>query len=681
MTLADMLAAHDPITLEAMTSKGLVRRAAKQMQADGATVDQADAVSAVVVTEGQTVSIDSSGPGKAQCSCPAPAICRHILTAVLLLRDHDALDSGSEKELADIATESGLETVALKADKDEDAEPRQTKLETALESLSQLSIEQLRKFAGADWAEASQLAVKLVAEIEKPEIISQGVNSVVKLDNGLYSVTFIAGQDLKEAVFKGPKTKKRLVTATCALILRHSIDIAIEVEATGENAKGLTSAYLSDAQLTLEMAATTVLGGAADIAADKLFDLAISARVQVAPRLSSQLRSLSKMALKAKEHSIDFHANDFLVLLSRSYALVRALQVTPDDPKLTGSLRRDYTATEPLTLWFLGAKHWATPSGARGITAYAYSEEHKVWYSSSIARVAGMQLTFDPYLAYEEALWGANSMYSLVGRCVKLMQPRVSSDQQIAADISAEVTPNQPLLTQDFLQSSSSLIEEWDVLLARVRQGLGEGLTRGVLPIAQLLKPKRFGALSFEEFTQTYYWEIVDSRGQIINLELSTDYSHQIEQLRLMESRISAILVEAVLVNDKLHFFPVSLLAQNQKRLQVMNLQFHRLGDHSSINRMLKRFKDKVLPTKKPEAITQDALAELANDCIALIADWIAYPHGQPDALAAIIRRCEISGLNSLANAMRPLASTRQTSQMLAAVYIASEVFTVSGLN
>jgi len=93
------------------------------------------------------------------------------------------------------------------------------------------------------------------------------------------------------------------------------------------------------------------------------------------------------------------------------------------------------------------------------------------------------------------------------------------------------------------------------------------------------------------------------------------------------------------------------------------------------------RFKDKVLPTKKPEAIAQDALAELANDCIDLIADWIAYPHGQPDALAAIIRRCEISGLSSLANAMRPLASTRQPSQMLAAVYIASEVFTVSGLN
>ena len=674
MTLIGMLAAHDPATLESMSPKGLLRRATKQAKADDALVESCDVEKAVVLTEGHTISIDSAGPTKANCSCPAPGICRHILTAVLLLQDHSESGKSESEDSVDEGKSKPNE---------EPPEPPEL-LTTALESISQLSSEQLKKFAGADWAEANQLAAKLIDEVQKPEIISQGLNSVVKLDDGLYSVTFIAGSILKEAVFKGPKTKKRLITATCALILRNSTGIPLEsndaLDESGNSAKGLTSAYLSEAQLVLENAAITVLNGAADIAAEQLFDLAISARVQAAPRLSSQLRSLSKMALKAKDHAIDFHANDFLVLLSRSYALVRALQVTPDNPKLTGSLRRDYTVTEPLTVWVLGAKHWTTPSGARGITTYAYSEAQQAWYSSSIARAAGMQLDFDPYYAYEEALWGASSMSSLSGQCVELVQPRISSDRQIAQEKTAAIITDKQSLTSDFIQHSSCIIDDWDVLTNRVQVGFGEGLTRGVLPIAQLLKPKRFGALSFDEFSQKYYWEIADIKGQIISLELSEVYSRQIDELRQVESKIEAILIEAVLINDKLHFHPVSLLVEQKKALEVRNLQFHRPGHQNRMAKLLKRFKDIVIPTKKTEAIIPDALEELANACIDWVVDFIAYPNGQADPLEGLLRRCEATGLTSLAGSMRLIKKSQQPEHFLAVVYIASEVSITASL-
>lgn len=659
MTLAVMLAAHDPATLESLSSKGLVRRATKQAQATDVTIEAIDAENATVISEGHTISIDASGPTKASCTCPAAGVCRHILTTVLLLRDHSPVAI----------------TVSDVAPSDEKSTPQTT----ALETLSQLSVEQLKKFAGADWVEATQLAIKLALEEKKPQISTQGLNSVVVLEEGLCSVTFIAGLSLKEVVFKGPKTKKRFFTAVCVLVLRQSIGITIDAVDTPAEVKVLSNDYLVKVQSALESVANIVLSGAADIAADKLFDLAISARVQVAPRLSSQLRSLSKMALQAKDHSIEFYANDFLVLLARTYALVRALQAASNKAKLTGSLRREYVVSEPLTLWVLGAKHWTMPSGARGVTAYAYSEDQQAWYSSTIARAAGMHLAFDPYLAYEEALWGAYSMSGLVGKCVQLKQPRISSDQQIAPAQELGVLEKTQVLDSYFHQNSSCIVDEWGVLYANIQERFGQGLTRGVLPVAQLLKPKKFGALTFDEFLQNYYWELFDVNGRTIQLEMPADFSHQIDEIRLLEKRIEAVLVEAVLFNDELHFKPVSLLVKEKNELQVLNMHFHRLWNYRQFDRLLKRFKDKVLPAKKPEIKIEDPLSILANTCIDLIVDLIAYPHGSYEDLRALGRRCDVSGLASLAKAMHALEGDRRPEQLLAAVYIASEVLIVSG--
>src|SRR4249920_2015240 len=86
--------AYDDDTLAALANVGLLRRAAKDVEAgkigwaDGAA-GPGDA-SGVIVADGQRVQLDGRGPQQARCDCPAPGICKHILGAALWLRGQEA---------------------------------------------------------------------------------------------------------------------------------------------------------------------------------------------------------------------------------------------------------------------------------------------------------------------------------------------------------------------------------------------------------------------------------------------------------------------------------------------------------------------------------------------------------------------------------------------------------------
>ena len=82
--LIQLYAQIDDATLEAMSSKGIVRRA----RADAASVrfESSGADEIVGNIEGATVRLDDKGLAKARCSCPAATICRHKIAVVLALR-------------------------------------------------------------------------------------------------------------------------------------------------------------------------------------------------------------------------------------------------------------------------------------------------------------------------------------------------------------------------------------------------------------------------------------------------------------------------------------------------------------------------------------------------------------------------------------------------------------------
>ncbi len=94
MSLSAMLETHDANALSALASVGLVRRATRDLEAGKAEVQSRDDAGASVTADGQVVTLDAGGPVAAQCSCPATGICRHIILAILALRESSEADEG-----------------------------------------------------------------------------------------------------------------------------------------------------------------------------------------------------------------------------------------------------------------------------------------------------------------------------------------------------------------------------------------------------------------------------------------------------------------------------------------------------------------------------------------------------------------------------------------------------------
>jgi hypothetical protein len=85
--LTALLAAFDDASWEALASKGLLRRARKDMEKglDIAIVEETAEALKIEVPP-FLVAMTANGPASATCSCPSPGICQHILAAGIFLQ-------------------------------------------------------------------------------------------------------------------------------------------------------------------------------------------------------------------------------------------------------------------------------------------------------------------------------------------------------------------------------------------------------------------------------------------------------------------------------------------------------------------------------------------------------------------------------------------------------------------
>ncbi len=84
--LRPALAALDDEALAALANKGLVRRARKDLEQAPGEIVAADDEGLQVRIGAETVDVPAN-PVQASCTCPAGGVCRHILAALILLRE------------------------------------------------------------------------------------------------------------------------------------------------------------------------------------------------------------------------------------------------------------------------------------------------------------------------------------------------------------------------------------------------------------------------------------------------------------------------------------------------------------------------------------------------------------------------------------------------------------------
>lgn len=633
MSLDAMLAAHGEAALEALASKGLVRRARRDFEAGKAAVTARDGGGATVAADGQTVQIDGNGPLAAQCDCPAMGLCRHILLAVLALQAEAPVDAAGMR---------------------------------AAEEIAALSEAELSGYAGAEWQAALSLAHA------GGEVVEDGPTATVALSERPATVTFIPRQGLNGAALKGPEGKRRSIVAAAALILRASRSMALPA-ADPAVGKAFDPDFCDAVAEALEAALASVLTGAAEMAQDLLFDLAISARAEAAPRLAGHLRALAAEATKAATRDVGFDPADFLAEAARTYALAAAIRSAPGDTALTGAKARDYAEAPALTLWLLGASKWRTAAGARGVTAYGFAPENGRWFSTGVARGAGVDLAFVPEAAYRGALWGAGAMNALIGQKLALPAPRVAADGQIAQSLDQPASRLPEPLTADTVAKMA--VRDWGALRADLADRMGVGLRRRASPLPALIAPARLSFAAFDEMAQRYEIWAHDAAGDRIRLVAQPRDEDWMCSLKDAISGLVALLVEARAGEEGMVLRPVSLLRAEGASMRVLNLDFDKLLERDRCRPLLAQLRDALPCTETADAAPPDPLSALPHRAMEALVDLAA--GGLRAEARQLLAQLESTGLLCLAASLQQTLANPVPAAILRTAYLAAETKTV----
>lgn len=644
MSLDAMLATQDEAALAAQASVGLVRRAQRDLDAGKASIEARDEASARVLADGQTVTVLAAGLGDSRCTCPATGICRHVLMAVLMLRQQ--------------------ETVTVV-----DA--------TAIEELAALDEADLRAFAGADWEKA--VAQALISD--ETTLTEDGVNLSVRLPDSDHQVLFLAGQALKAAVWKGPKSAKRRTVAAAALVARaksggQALDQVDRDEAALDSLSGDTLRSVRDA---IEAIVAGVFAGSSAIAEERLFDISISVRAEAVPRLTGLLRDLVRQGRAARDRQFSYSDDRFLADAADAMALTRGLAAKPRDPALSGVLRRRYEPRDPVTLVIAGAVNWRSKSGARGLRLHAFAPEEGRWFSTGQARAGGIDPGFSPGSVYRAPIWGVGSVNRLSGQTLTLEGARVSSDHQIAWDGGMGRIDDQSAVSIDGVAEAGALFDDWNALKADLARRFPRGLKRTGAAVPVLLAPSAISGATFDDIAQSYRLSALDRTGRGLELTLPVEQARVADWLLENGKLIAAILCEARLGIFGLQLEPVTVHSRPGRdgELKVRNLtldapdELLAEGRNGLGQRALKFLTARNSPSVHDSDPT-DAVSLLGVRITEAVAETLRHRH--TETLRPLVDEADRLGLAMLARALRAFNDEPVPGQALRVSYLNSEI-------
>ena len=101
--LHEALQATDEAYLVGMSNRGIYKRAVKDLEGAQITVEYTDDAAQVSVS-GEVCTLRDP-LWESTCSCPSRSVCRHLIAAILYLRDHGEETAGAESELAYVPEE------------------------------------------------------------------------------------------------------------------------------------------------------------------------------------------------------------------------------------------------------------------------------------------------------------------------------------------------------------------------------------------------------------------------------------------------------------------------------------------------------------------------------------------------------------------------------------------------
>jgi hypothetical protein len=514
----------DDATLEAMSSKGIVRRA----RTDASKVQfELTGLEAIVATiEGATVRLDDKGLSKARCTCPAAGVCRHKLAVVLALRTQPG-----EQDHAGAAATDWPARLATFDRKSLHAAVGKTGLREAMRLLA---------LAEAARVEPGPLSLKVVLRSDADEI----------------EVAIPSKGDFTSLGSSLPERRRPAGHAAAVLAARRHFGLEA-IEADEADAAIDQKEFVADAHLLGAMRDALCRAYAQGFALpsraleERLMLLAISGRAEAMPRLSSSLRRIAEGLEQRRSRNATHDPVELLREIAFAHALVYALSQSQDSARLrrlAGVVRSEYEPIDDVGLIGLGAALFETLSGAVGVTGHFVAPATGRLFTATLARGTTHDTRFDPRAAYRtQSVWGhtlrglSSATFRLSGAQASTTG-RLSLSQTSRAEAIEPFVPSRETITAWAQDQNSPLaglaFMSWQNLADHLARCFAPSLDASPLS-AQLvvLLPSRVAPVAFDDLTQRLRWPLMDFTGSWISLTL--DYNE--EGRGLGASRIAAL--------------------------------------------------------------------------------------------------------------------------------------------
>lgn len=504
----------DDAALAIATSKGLVRRAHKELEKAADPDLQVSGDRLTLTWPDHIVTLPSTNFLNATCTCPAADLCRHILLSCLWLRTQ--LSSAVPSDLSPI-------------DSPPSAPP--PRLTHTLKDLTA-------------WATKSTLRDGF-AFLQRESAQIEGTDPiVVRFPQTTLTCRYSTATGLTGMLCSCQPRRvcAHQVAAVLAILRSQGTELSLPPSASPTDAAITAAAgqVITHAQTLLEQTVAIGLLHLSDITHQQFVTLAVSAQGAKLPRLSLTLRGIAS--------DIDLHLNRHAAAdsdclferLAHAYALCSALQSTaPAYPlHLAGQAQRHYDDVGTLELVGLGAYPWRTASGYGGLTVLFWDIGAQQWCSWSESRPLFHRSGFNPVQAYRQpGPWDgiahpaeASQSYLRLSNARRNYQQRLSSSRQT---VGVTLRPTQ---AADW-QTLPLCFQDWDALRDHLTRTRAVGLAEpNPLDRLAILRPHCWGARQFAAVQQQFTWVLLDVNEQPLVLRVSfTPDNPALEQLERLD--------------------------------------------------------------------------------------------------------------------------------------------------
>ncbi|GAB7128318.1 hypothetical protein JCM19000A_28250 [Silvimonas sp. JCM 19000] len=674
---------YDDEALATLANVGLLRRAQRDVEAGKVAILAATATQISLCADGQTVLLDARGPAHARCDCPAPGMCKHILAAVIYVREQAATEPpmqkpGAAAASADLAAPSALQS-----------------------ALSLVPAEVFR--------EAGRAAVRRAASRFDPVLAlvwtEQAASLLIELAQPPLTIRYIAGAGFAGMVSDAAAADQPALHVLALTLLWHAHGRAFAWPAgtlpdapTAAAAAELTAAellFLDHVRRALQALFDNGLAHVSSITAQRLQALNMSARASNLPRLAALLRSLAGTLdlLVQRDDRVD--EGQALQLMAQVYALCAALEAgeageAGSMSALRGQVRRDFAEGADLQLLPLGAYWWHTRGGALGLTLSFWHAETARVLQAVLARPDGSDVGFHKMAAWQFLpLWqGGSSAQRLCDNGEVLLRGARMADDGRIATAGATRAESLPAWRDGDAGLAQLGHPDWRVLDQALRGTLG---LRGEPVDCVLLRPSAWAPPVLDEIRQCVDWWVNDIHGERLQLVLPCEPHNQpaieyLQQLVLRKADLRAVLVRLQSARHAVTLRPVAVMVMRDHVLQPLSLDYADapIDDQNTLGDRWRAWWGKT-----PAPLPASAASSISQRLLQPVLDRLEYlamlGHARPDISHATELRqhsttLRAAGLDHVSDLIDAMLATPGLETLLRVAYVAQLCIALDGL-